>query len=62
MSISYLKEKDAWSMKEITEDEKEVLLASGTEYLSMMIGGAILNQATAQGELEKLEPPTDTEN
>lgn len=62
MSISYLKEKDAWSMKEITEDEKEVLLASGTEYLSMMIGAAILKQATAQGELQNLEPPTDTVN
>ena len=49
-------------MKEITEDEKEVLLASGTEYISMMIGAAILKQATVQGELQNLEPPTDTVN
>lgn len=62
MSISYSKEKDAWSMKDVTEEEKEVLLECGSDYLAMMIGAAILKQASGQEQLHNLTPPNDLIN
>lgn len=62
MSLSYSKEKDQWNLSQITEDEKEVLLENGVNYMSMMIGAAILKRATEQSRLNDVESLTNAVN
>ncbi len=62
MSLSYSKENDQWNLTQITEDEKDVLLENGANYMSMMIGAAILKKMTESNTLMDIDPPTDAVN
>ena len=52
--IYYNEEKDGWFLDQITEREKEQLLALGTEELMSLLGAAIIRQGQMQETLDAI--------
>lgn len=54
MSISYSNEKKAWDLSALTQEETDLILKVGADYLLMVLGYQILKKSQEHAESEVL--------